>query len=44
MTLIWDSAILCETAAYAFYRYAISRSNLYSLCKVVCGCKVMQSE
>ena len=27
-----------------FDRYTISRSNLYSLCEVVCGCKAMQSE
>jgi len=27
-----------------FNRFAISQSNLYSLCEVVCGCKAMQSE
>jgi len=27
-----------------FNRFAISQSNLCSLCEVVCGCKAMQSE
>jgi len=39
MVLASDSGILCENAVMAFNRYTISRSNLYSLCEVVCGRK-----
>jgi len=33
-----------ENAVIALNRYTISQCNLYSFCKVVCGCKAMQSE
>jgi len=35
MALVWDFRILCDKTVYAFNQYAISRSRLHYLKKII---------